>query len=57
MIINKAIQSNDKKLEDAISENSVRLINVATEQIINKDFESSEKTLKALDQIMKRRRF
>lgn len=46
----------DEQLEQAISNNSVELIKIATESAKEKDFESSKKALKVLDRLQKRRR-
>lgn len=45
----------DSKLEEAISDNSIKLLNLATENAEKGDFESSEKAIKILDKIQKRR--
>lgn len=45
----------DERLEQAISDNSIELINFATESVKNGDFESSKKAIKMLDKIQKRR--
>ena len=46
----------DEELEKAISEKSVELINFVAESVKQKDFESSNKTIKVLDKFQKRRR-
>lgn len=45
----------DNKLEEAISNNSIKLVNLATENAEKGDFESSEKAIKILDKIQRRR--
>ena len=56
IIIHQELQSNDKKLEEAISNNSVKLVDLATDFAANGDFASSKKVLKILDKFQKRRR-
>ena len=49
-------KSVDEAVEEAISRNSVKLINSIAKSAQSGDFESCKKTLKVLDQIQKRRR-
>lgn len=46
----------DERLEEAISDSSIKLISFATESAQKKDFESSKSAIKILDKIQKRRR-
>lgn len=56
LAIKQKTKSVDEAVEEAISRNSVKLINSIAKSAQSGDFESCKKTLKVLDQIQKRRR-
>ena len=56
LAIKQKTKSVDEAVEEAISRNSVKLINSIAKSVQSGDFESCKKTLKVLDQIQKRRR-
>lgn len=52
--VHERTEKDDERLEEAISNNSIKLLDAATALYTTNDFENGDKVLKALDKIQRR---
>ena len=55
-IIKQVEKETDKKVEKAITDNSIQIIESVTQNVKKHDFESAKKALKILDKLQRRRK-